>query len=227
MKKYLAELIGTMTLVFFGCGAAVVAGPQVGVLGIAIAFGLALIMMAYAIGPVSGCHINPAVSLGFFTAGRMTTKDLIGYIVAQFAGATLAAFILMTMMAGKGAGFDATVNGLGQNGWGLDFLGGYSFSSAFIFEAVASFLFVVVVLGATQAGAPSAMAGLAIGLALTTIYIVGIQITGASVNPARSFGPALFVGGKALDQLWLFMLVPSLSGVAAGLAFRFKILSAD
>jgi aquaporin Z len=227
MKKYLAEFVGTLTLVLFGCGAAVVAGPQVGVLGIAFAFGLALIMMAYGIGPISGCHINPAVSLGAFSAGRMTVNDLIGYVVAQFAGAAAGAAILAAIMAAKAGGYDPAVSGLGQNGWGADFLGGYTMNAAIIFEFVATFLFVVTILGSTQTGAPGAMAGLAIGLALTVIHIVGIQITGTSVNPARSFGPALLVGGEAMQQLWLFLAVPAAGGIAAGLLFRFKTLSAD
>lgn len=227
MKKYLAEFVGTLTLVLFGCGAAVVAGPQVGVLGIAFAFGLALIAMAYGIGPISGCHINPAVSLGAFTAGRMTINDLIGYIVAQFAGAAAGAAILAAIMGAKAGGYDPALSGLGQNGWGADFLGGYTQNAAMIFEFVATFLFVVTILGSTQSAAPGAMAGLAIGLTLTVIHIVGIQITGTSVNPARSFGPALIVGGKAMTQLWLFLALPSAGGIAAGLMFRLKALSAD
>lgn len=227
MKKYLAEFVGTLTLVLFGCGAAVVAGPQVGVLGIAFAFGLALIMMAYGIGPISGCHINPAVSLGAYAAGRLSTNDLIGYWVGQFAGATAGAAILAFIMSAKAGGYDLAAGGLGQNGWGPDFLGGYTMNAAIIFEFVATFLFVVTVLGSTQSGAPGAMAGLSIGLALTVIHIVGIRITGTSVNPARSFGPALLVGGQAMQQLWLFLVVPAAGGIAAGLMFRLKALSAD
>ena len=214
MKKALAEFIGTMTLVLLGCGAAVIAGTQVGVLGIAVAFGLALIAMAYGIGPVSGCHINPAVSLGVLVAGRMSVGDFIQYVIAQCLGAIAGAFILYMIASGKLAGYD--VARLGQNGWGAGYLGEYGFGAAFTFEVVATFLFLVVILGSTQASAPGAMAGLAIGLALIAINIFGIQITGASVNPARSLGPALFVGGKAMAQLWLFIVAPCLGAAAAG-----------
>ncbi|MCE1164003.1 MAG: aquaporin [Bacteroidetes bacterium] len=224
MKKYIAELIGTFTLVLFGCGTAVVAGASVGVTGIAFAFGFALIAMAYGIGPISGCHINPAVSLGVFAAGRMSGKDLAGYIVFQFAGGIIAAGVLALIMSGK-AGYDISVNGLGQNGWGSGYLGEYSLVSALIFEFIATFLFLVVILGSTQEGAPSQFAGLAIGITLVVIHIFGIQITGVSVNPARSLGPALFAGSKALEQIWLFLAVPSLAGIAAGILFRIKALS--
>ena len=220
MKKIIAEFIGTFTLVLLGCGTAVVAGGKVGVLGIAFAFGFALLGMAYGIGPISGCHINPAVSLGVFTAGRMSGKDLITYIIAQCAGAIVAAFILATIVKGQLAGYDIVSGGLGQNGWGADYLGGYSLRAAIIFELVATFLFVVVILGSTQEGAPTQIAGIAIGITLVVIHIFGIQITGVSVNPARSLGPALMVGGKALSQVWLFLIAPSLAGIVAGSLFR-------
>jgi len=225
MKKYLSECVGTFTLVLFGCGTAVVAGGQVGVLGIAFAFGFALIAMAYGIGPISGCHINPAVSLGVFAAGRMSSKDLIGYIVSQCAGAIAAAAVLAAIVKGQLAGYDIAESGLGQNGWGMGYLGGYNLHSALLFELVATFLFVVVILGSTQQAAPTQLAGLAIGIALVVIHIFGIRITGVSVNPARSLGPALFVGGKALSQLWLFLLIPSLAGIVAGILFRLKVLA--
>ena len=224
MKKYISEFIGTFTLVLFGCGTAVVAGNQVGVLGIAFAFGFALIAMAYGIGSISGCHINPAVSLGVFAAGRMGAKDLIGYIISQFLGGIVAAYVLMVLVKGQLGGYDLAASGLGQNGWGVGYLGEYGFKAAVIFELVAAFLFVVVILGSTQEGAPTQLAGLAIGITLVAIHIFGIQITGVSVNPARSFGPALFVGGKALSQVWLFLIFPSLAGILAGLLFRIKLL---
>jgi len=224
MKKYLSEFIGTFTLVLFGCGTAVVAGAQVGVLGIAFAFGFALIAMAYGIGPISGCHINPAVSLSVFAGGRMSGKDLLGYIVFQCLGAIVAAAVLAAIVKGKLACYDIAASGLGQNGWGVDYLGGYSLGAAFIFELVATFLFCVVILGSTQPGVPTQIAGLAIGISLVVIHIFGIQITGVSVNPARSLGPALFVGSKALAQLWLFLIVPSIGGILAGLLFRSKVL---
>ncbi len=224
MKKYIAEFIGTFTLVLFGCGTAVVAGAKVGVLGIAFAFGFALIAMAYGIGPISGCHINPAVSLSVFTANRMSAKDLIGYIISQCLGAIVAAAILALIVNAQLAGYDIATSGLGQNGWGADYLGGYGISAAIIFELVATFIFCVVILGSTQEGAPTQLAGLAIGITLVVIHIFGIQITGVSVNPARSLGPAIFVGSKALCQLWLFLVVPSIGGILAGILFRTKVL---
>ena len=227
MNKPLAEFLGTFTLVLFGCGAAVIAGKEVGVLGIAIAFGLALIAMAYGIGPVSGCHINPAVSLGVMLAGRMTRGEMIQYVVAQCLGAIAGAVVLYAIASGKLSGHDLAKAGLGQNGWGAGYLGGYGLGAAFLFEFVATFLFVVVILGATGRGAPSAMAGLAIGLTLIVIHIVGIQITGVSVNPARSLGPALLVGGQALSQLWLFIVAPCLGAAAAGMLFNTGLFDAE
>jgi len=223
MKKCLAEFIGTFTLVLLGCGTAVVAGDKVGFLGIAFAFGFALIAMAYGIGPISGCHINPAVSLGVFTAGRMSAKDLIGYIVSQCLGAIVASAVLLLIMSGL-SGYDIAAKGLGQNGWGIGYLGQYQLVSAVTFEFVASLLFIIVILGSTQQNAPAQFAGLAIGITLVVIHIFGINITGVSVNPARSLGPALFVGGKAISQLWLFLIVPSIAGIVAGLLFRTKLL---
>lgn len=228
MNKLLAETIGTFTLVFLGCGSAVLAtanpdlGP--GLLGISMAFGLALIGMAYGIGAVSGCHINPAVSLGAMLAGRMQTGEMIQYWIAQVIGATLGALALVIIMQGKLGGYDG---GYGANGWGAGYLGEFNMASALIFEIIATFLFVVVILGSTGAGAATAMAGLAIGLALVVIHIVGINVTGVSVNPARSFGPALFSGGEAMAQLWLFIVAPLIGGALAGLLFRTGLLDAD
>jgi len=224
MKKYLAEFIGTFTLVLFGCGTAVVAGGKVGFLGIAFAFGFALIAMAYGIGPISGCHINPAVSLGVFTAGRMNARDLAGYIIGQCTGAIAAALVLSVIVTGAIAGYDISTQGLGQNGWGMGYLGGYNLVSAVTFEFVATLLFIIVILGSTQEKAPAQFAGLAIGITLVVIHIFGINITGVSVNPARSLGPALLVGGKAISQLWLFLVVPSIAGIAAGVLFKLKLL---
>jgi len=220
MKKLLAELVGTFILVLFGCGCAVVAGEKVGVVGIAFAFGFALIGAAYGIGPISGCHINPAVSLGVWTAGRMSTGDLVRYIIGQIAGAILAAWLLSMVAAGMGGGYDIAKSGLGQNGWGPGYLGEYSIMSAILFEFFATLIFVIVILGSTQKAAPAGFAGLGIGIMLTAIHLFGIRITGTSVNPARSLGPALIVGGHALSQVWLFLLVPSLGGICAGLLFR-------
>jgi aquaporin Z len=226
MKKLIAEFIGTFTLVLFGCGAAVIAGPDIGLTGISFAFGLALVGMAYGIGPVSGCHINPAVSLGAVAAGRMTIADAIRYIIAQFAGGIVAAAVLLMIASGK-VDYSVAENGLGQNGWGAGYLGEYTITAAFVFEVVATFLFMVVILGATGKGAPASMAGLAIGLALVVIHLVGIKVTGVSVNPARSFGPALFAGSQALSQVWLFIVAPVIGAVAAGLLFRSGMLDAD
>lgn len=226
MKKLVAEAVGTATLVLFGCGAAVLAGDQVGQLGISFAFGLAIVSMAYGIGPISGCHINPAVSLGAFIAGRMSASEMVQYWVAQFVGAGIGAAILYMIATGK-PGYDMAVNGLGANGFGEGYLGGYSMTAALIFEIVATFLFVVVILGVTQAKGNPAFAGLAIGLTLVVIHIVGIQVTGVSVNPARSFGPAVFVQGDALNQLWMFIVAPLAGAAMAGLAFRGKLLNAD
>ncbi|MGO8731728.1 MAG: aquaporin [Terriglobia bacterium] len=225
MKKYVAEFIGTFTLVLFGCGTAVVSGQAVGHLGIAFAFGFALLGMCYGIGPVSGCHVNPAVSLGVFAAGRMSGKDLGGYIVAQLLGGIAAAGVLAVIAQGLLAGYDVGANGLGQNGWGEGYLAGYALSSAVVFEFVATLIFVIVILGSTQAGAPTQMAGLAIGITLVVIHIFGINITGVSVNPARSLGPAIWVGGKAISQVWMFLLVPSIAGIVSGAIYRSKVLT--
>ena len=227
MKKPLAEFIGTFTLVLFGCGAAVIAGEAIGLLGISFAFGLALIGMAYGIGPVSGCHINPAVTLGVVASGRMPMGEAFSYIIAQVAGAIVAALILTIIVKGRLAGYDIGASGLGQNGWGEGYIGEYNMIAAFVFEAVATFLFVIVILGSTGGGAPTAMAGLAIGLTLVVIHLVGINVTGVSVNPARSIGPALFAGGTAIGQLWLFIIAPILGGLAAGSLFKAGLLDAD
>ncbi len=226
MKKQIAEFIGTFTLVLLGCGSAVIAGADIGLTGISFAFGLALIGMAYGIGPVSGCHINPAVSLGAVAAGRMELGEAIKYIIAQMAGAIAAAAVLLLIANGK-ADYSVAENGLGQNGWGAGYLGEYNIFAAFVFEVIATFLFMVVILGATGAGAPAQFAGLAIGLALVVIHLVGINITGVSVNPARSFGPALFAGGTAIGQVWLFIVAPIIGAVAAGLLFKSGMLNAD
>jgi aquaporin Z len=223
MKKYVAEFIGTFTLVLFGCGTAVVSGVAVTHLGIAFAFGFALIAMAYGIGPVSGCHINPAVSLGVFTAGRMNAKDLVGYIVSQVLGAIAGAAVLKVIAEGMN-GYSVAANGLGQNGWGPGYQMGYSLQAGMVFEFVATLIFVIVILGSTQGGAPTQMAGLAIGITLVVIHIFGINITGVSVNPARSLGPALLVGGHALSQVWMFLVVPSIAGIVSGIIFRTKTL---
>ena len=217
MKKYIAEMFGTFVLVFIGCGTVVFSGVTVGHLGVAFAFGLAVVAMAYAIGPVSGAHVNPAVTLGVWSAGRMSTKDAIGYIIAQFIGATLGAAVLWYMASQK-YGYDIAADGLGQNGYGVGYGMSYTVIAAMLFEFIATYIFVKVILKATEK--PIEVAGLIIGLTLVVIHIVGLNITGVSVNPARSFGPALFVGGHALAQVWLFLIVPSVAGLLAGLVNR-------
>ncbi len=226
MKKAIAEFIGTATLVLFGCGSAVLAGDTVGQLGISFAFGLAIVAMAYGIGPISGCHVNPAVSFGAFVAGRMSLREMFTYWVAQALGAIAGAGVLYTIASG-GPNFAMGEWALGSNGWGPGYLGEYSMTAALVFEVVATFLFLVVILGSTQAKAPGAFAGLAIGLTLAVIHIVGIQVTGVSVNPARSLGPALFAQGEALGQLWLFIVAPLVGAALAGVLFRQKMLEAD
>lgn len=218
MSKFIAEFIGTLTLVLLGCGAAVLGGvDHVGQLGISIAFGGAIVAMAYGIGSISGCHVNPAVSLAAFIAGRMSLKDMLVYWIAQFAGA-LAGAALLAVIAGS------TAN-LGQNGWGPGYLGEFSLQSALVFEIVMTALFVIVILGATSEKAPAGFAGLAIGVTLAIIHIVGIQVTGVSVNPARSFGPAVLAGGQALSQLWLFFLAPAAGAVIGAAFYRIRLLS--
>ncbi len=226
MKVFIAEMIGTFTLVLFGCGAAVLAGPEVGQLGIAFAFGLAIVAMAYGIGPISGCHVNPAVSFGAFVAGRLSLNSMFQYWAAQFIGALLGAGVLYLIASGS-AGYTLEGTGLGANGWGPDYLGGYSLTAALVFEIVATFLFLVVILGSTQKSAPGMVAGLAIGLTLAVIHIVGIQVTGVSVNPARSFGPAVIVGGTAISQLWLFLIAPLIGAAIAGYLFKQKVLETE
>ncbi|SMO83605.1 aquaporin Z [Solitalea koreensis] len=225
MKKNMAELIGTFALVLFGCGAAVISGVSpsgpsgIGLLGIAFAFGLAVVAMAYAIGPISGCHINPAITIAMMVAGKTTTKDGIGYIISQFIGALLGALALKIIANGK-PDFTMQEWALGSNGWGDGYGGAYSMTSAFITETVLTFLFLMVIFGSTAKNASPAMAGLAIGITLVLIHLVAIPITGTSVNPARSFGPAVLAGGKALSQLWLFMIAPVLGGLIAALFWK-------
>jgi len=232
MNKLVAEFIGTFTLVLFGCGAAVIAGmgsgaTSIDVLGISMAFGLAIVAMAYGIGPVSGCHVNPAVSFGVLMAGRMSVGDFIGYAIAQILGALAGAAVLYLILSGKASGW---TGGLGQNGWGTGYLGEYNMVSALVFEVVATFLFLVCILGVTQDGAPTHMAGIAIGLTLVVIHIVGINVTGVSVNPARSIGPAIMgmaENAKAVSQLWLFIVAPLIGAGIAGMMFKSGLLAAN
>jgi len=226
VKVSLAEGIGTFILVFFGVGSAVLMGPHIGHLGIALAFGLSIVAAAYGLGAISGAHLNPAVSLGALVAGKLNARGFVLYVVSQLVGAAVGALVVWLIASGR-ADYDVATNGLGQNGWGAGYGDGYTPVAAFVFETVATFLFVLVILGATHASAPVGFAGLAIGLTLAGIHLVGISVTGVSVNPARSFGPALFAGGQALSQLWLFFLAPALGAVLAGLLYRAELTRAD
>jgi aquaporin Z len=231
MKAFIAELFGTAVLVLMGCGSVVLAGygPSfpMGMLPVALTFGLSVTAMAYAIGPISGCHINPAVTLGVWAAGRMPTGRVISYIVAQLIGGIVGAFVLYLMTTGKIAGYDLAKDGLGQNGWGEGYLGGFGLRSAILAELLGTIIFLAAILGVTQnEGGHPATAGLAIGLTLVLVHLVFINVTGVSVNPARSLGPALFAGGKALSQLWLFLIVPSIGGLIAGSLFRIGLFEA-
>jgi aquaporin Z len=220
-QKYLAEGFGTLALVLFGCGSAVIANANgigldtTGMVGISLAFGLSVVTMAYTIGHISGCHINPAITVAMLVAGKISVKDALGYIIAQVLGGIGGAGILYMLAVGR-PGFNIN-NGLGQNGWGTGYLAGYNVQSAFLAETVFTFLFLLVIFGTTSKKAVSSFAGLAIGLTLTLIHLVSIPITGTSVNPARSIGPALFVGGASINQLWLFIIAPILGGVLAAL----------
>ena len=232
MKKAVAEFIGTFALVLIGCGTAVIAGTGTGaasvdILGIAAAFGLTIVAMAYGIGQISGCHINPAVSFGVLVAGRMSAQDFVTYVIAQVLGAIAGAAVLYLILSGKLSGWGGS---LGQNGWGSGYLGEYNLSAAFIFEVVGTFLFLVCILGVTQRGAPVGISGLAIGLTLIAIHLVGINITGTSVNPARSLGPAIVGAASnphALAQVWLFIVAPLIGAGIAGFLFKSGVLAAE
>jgi aquaporin Z len=221
MKKYIAEFIGTFSLVLFGCGAAAISGVGhaglvgLGVLGISLAFGLAVVAMAYAIGPISGCHINPAISIAMLSAGKLSVQDTIGYIIAQVLGAIAGAGVLYIIASGKSDFTGLAEWGLGSNGWGEGYLGNFSTSAAFITEVVMTCLFLLVIFATTSKQGNPNMAGLAIGITLVLIHMVAIPVTGTSVNPARSIGPAIFAGGKALSQLWLFIVAPIAGGLLA------------
>ena len=221
-KRCMAECFGTFWLVLGGCGSAVISAafPQVGIglLGVSFAFGLTVLTMAYAIGHVSGCHLNPAVSVGLVVGKRFPASDLVPYIIAQVVGAIVAAGVLYLIASGK-AGFDLQ-GGFASNGYDAHSPGGYSLTAALVCEFVMTFFFLIVILGATDERAPAGFAPIAIGLGLTLIHLIGIPVTNLSVNPARSTGPALFVGDWALSQLWLFWLAPLLGGGCAGLVYR-------
>jgi aquaporin Z len=233
MKRYLAELIGTAILVLVGCGSVAIGGYAgalpLGVVPIGFAFGLTVTAMAYGIGPVSGCHINPAVTVAMLAAGRMPTNEAIGYVVSQLVGGVVGALILVIILSGHEGGYDIAKNGLGQNGFDAASPGHYSMLVGILTEILATLIFTMVILGVTQPSASEARhpAGLVIGLTLFALHMPFFQVTGLSVNPARSLGPAVFVGGTALAQVWLFLLMPLIGGALAGWLFRARILSAE
>ena len=222
-KRALAELIGTFWLVLGGCGSAILAaafpGVGIGLLGVSFAFGLTVVTMAYAIGHISGCHLNPAVSIGLAAGGRFPAKDLPAYIIAQVIGAILAAGMLYLIANGK-QGFDINA-GFASNGYGLHSPGGYALHAAFIIEVTLTAAFLFIIMGATDKRAPAALAPLAIGLTLTLIHLISIPTTNTSVNPARSTGQALMQGGWAIEQLWLFWLAPIIGGVIGALLYNY------
>lgn len=222
VNRTLAEFLGTFMLVFGGCGSAVLAAafPEVGIglVGVSLAFGLTVLTMAYAVGRVSGGHFNPAVTVGLFTARRIPAADLAPYIAAQILGAIAAAAVLLLIASGK-PGYSLAVNGLAANGYGEHSPGGYSLLAGFVAETVLTFFFLVIILGSTEKRAPQGFGPLAIGFGLTLIHLISIPVTNTSVNPARSLGPAVFVGGWALSQLWLFWLAPLIGAVLAGLLY--------
>lgn len=220
MKKYSAELIGTMALVLIGCGSAVIAGKFIGFAGISFAFGLTVLAMVYAIGSISGCHINPAITIAMLVAGKIKRKDAIFYIIAQCIGGIIGAGILWAIASGI-TGFSLASTGLGQNGFGAHSPAGYSLAACFIAEVVLTALFLFVIFGSTHDKAPKGFAGISIGFTLVLIHLIGIPITGTSVNPARSLGPAVFVGGEALAQLWLFIVAPIIGGIIAALIWKY------
>ena len=223
IKKLSAELLGTAWLVLGGCGSAVLAAgfPDLGIafVGVSLAFGLTVLTMAFAIGHISGCHLNPAVTLGLWSAGKVPTADVLPYIVAQVIGATLGAILIAAIATGK-ADFNLVQSGFAANGFGEHSPGGYSLQAALVCEVVLTFFFLMIILGATDERAPAGFAPIAIGLGLTLIHLISIPVTNTSVNPARSTSQAIFVGGWALQQLWLFWVAPIAGGVLAGITHR-------
>jgi len=222
-KKALAELVGTFWLVLGGCGSAVLSAafPDVGIglLGVALAFGLTVLTMAYAIGHVSGCHLNPAVTVGLWAGGRFPAREIPTYIVAQVVGAIAAAYVLFFIASGQ-PGFALQPNGLAVNGMGDLSPGGYSMQAGIVTEIVMTAFFLIIIMGSTHSRAPAGFAPIAIGLGLTLIHLISIPVTNTSVNPARSTGPAVIVGGMALHQLWIFWLAPLVGGVLGGFVYR-------
>lgn len=226
-SKLIAEFLGTMVLVLMGCGSAVIAGANgetgVGLLGISFAFGLSVVAMAYAIGHISGCHINPAISIAMVLVGRMKMGEAVGYIIAQVLGAIAGAAALYFIATGK-AGYDIAVNGLGQNGYAESSPHQYSLVAGFVAEVLLTFVFLLVIFGATSTkNIHGGFAGLAIGLSLVLIHIVGIPVTGVSVNPARSIGPAVFAGGNAISQVWMFIVAPLVGAMLSAIVWKYAL----
>ncbi|PNH80039.1 aquaporin Z [Vibrio diazotrophicus] len=223
MKKYLAELVGTFWLVLGGCGSAVLAAgfPDVGIglLGVSLAFGLTVLTMAYAIGHISGCHLNPAVTFGLWAGGRFESKDILPYVLAQVIGGVIAGGVLYVIATGQ-AGFDIGASGFASNGYGEHSPGGYSFMAALVSELVMTGIFLFVIMGATDARVPKGFAPIAIGLCLTLIHLISIPVTNTSVNPARSTGVAVFVGDWAMSQLWLFWVAPIVGGMIGAIVYK-------
>lgn len=218
-RKYSAELIGTFALVLIGCGSAAIAGRYIEFVGISFAFGLTVLAMVYAIGNISGCHINPAITVAMLIAGKIGKRDAVFYIISQCIGAILASAVLWGIASGLD-GYSLSADGLGQNGYGEHSPGGYSLAACFFAEIVLTALFLLVIFGATSKKAPAGFAGLAIGLTLVLIHLVGIPITGTSVNPARSLGPALFVRGDALAQVWMFIVAPIIGAAISAVLWK-------
>jgi aquaporin Z len=218
-----AEFLGTFWLVFGGCGSAVISAafPEVGIglLGVSVAFGLTLLTMVYTIGPISGCHINPAVTVGLLAGGRFPASEVLPYVIAQVAGGIVAAFVLSVIAGGK-PGFDLVASGFAANGYAEHSPGNYTLAASFVSEVVLTFMFLIIILGSTEKRAPAGFAGIAIGLSLALIHLISIPVTNTSVNPARSTGPAIFVGGWAISQLWLFWVAPILGAAIAGVVYR-------
>jgi aquaporin Z len=225
-RRAVAEFVGTFVLVFGGVGAAVIAGDAIGNLGVAFAFGLSLLVMAYAIGPISGCHINPAVTAGLLLSRRMTADEAIRYWIAQVLGAIVAALVLMIVIKARAGGYDLSEEGFGANGYGDHSPTGFPVGAALLVEIVLTFFLVFTVLAATDRIANAAFAGIPIGLVLTMIHLVGIPVTNMSANPARSIGPAIFVGDWALTQLWLFIVAPIIGAVLASVVHGFLFTGA-
>lgn len=219
MKKYLSEFIGTAVLVLFGCGSAAIAGGALGTLGIALAFGLSIVAMAYVIGNVSGCHINPAVSLAMLINKKMSVKDFVCYVVAQVVGAIAGIGILYAIMVNSG--LNVSVQGLGANGFDAASSVNLNMMGAILVEVVLTFVFIYTILGVTSDDKKSSVAGIVIGLTLAFVHIMGIPLTGTSVNPARSLAPAIFLGGEALKQVWVFIVAPFIGSALAAFAFKF------